>query len=107
MLTHNPSDAMMYMLRCCKDSTQTPTRKKEKEKKKKRKQALCRYTLDETCFPKPEFQIRSKSDEKKGKMWKPSKPHPNTHCVKNNFFFLTIFSKHICTTPFDCFDLEW
>ena len=29
------------------------------------------------------------------------------HCVKKSFFFLTIISKHICTTPFDCFDLEW
>lgn len=32
---------------------------------------------------------------------------PHAHCVKNSFFFLTIISKHICTTPFDCFDREW
>jgi hypothetical protein len=29
------------------------------------------------------------------------------HCVRKSFFFLTIISKHICTTPFDCFEREW
>lgn len=31
----------------------------------------------------------------------------SVHCVRKSFFFLAIISKHICTTPFDCFEREW
>lgn len=72
------------------------------QKKQKPNQTLCRYNLKKTCFSE------TKTHKCAGRVRNPTpKPHAHTHCVKNNFFFLTIISKHICTTPFDCFDLEW
>jgi len=62
-----------------------------------------RKTCFATCTNKPLLKTKQ---AKENDQISHAPTHP-LHCVKNSFFFLTIVSKHICTTPFDCFDLEW